>query len=107
MNNAKLQLEVVSPTTIKCGHIEWFALDTKLVGKVKVLLEENKKLKEHKYFTRQDALDEALDRINRAIEYIEDNFYEVGGEVGGSDLPYQPIQDLLDILKGENNEEKI
>lgn len=49
------------------------------------------------------VIDEELQqRIDEAIEYIEDNFYEVGGEVGGSDLPYQPIQDLLDILRGTN-----
>lgn len=47
------------------------------------------------------ALKEKCDAIDKGIEYIEDEFYEVGGCVGGSDLPYQPIQDLLDILKGK------
>ena len=44
MNNRELKLEVVSPTTIKCGHIQWFALNTKLVGKTKALIEENERL---------------------------------------------------------------
>lgn len=103
MNNAKLQLEVVSPTTIKCGHIEWFALDTKLVGKVKALLEENKGLKEHKHFTRQDALDEALDRIDKAIEYIENNqlVFEKCSKTQINEWFNEFYRDTLDILKGE------
>ena len=102
MNNAKLQLEVVSPTTIKCGHIEWFALDTKLVGKVKALLEENKKLKEHKYFTRQDALDEALDRIYKAIKEID--YFELKANHLDDTiyLDKELSNRLLDILRGED-----
>ena len=46
-------------------------------------------------------IEELQQRIDKAIEYIENEFYEVGGCVGGSDLPYQPIQNLLDILRGE------
>ena len=40
-------------------------------------------------------------RIKKAIKYIEDELWEVGGQVNGSDLPYdKAIQPLLDILKG-------
>lgn len=42
-----------------------------------------------------------LSRINKAIEYIEDNLYPVGCSVHGSDLPYDVIQPLVEILKGE------
>ena len=45
------------------------------------------------------------DRIDRAIEYIEDNLYPVGNDVNGSDLPYdEAIQPLVDILKGSDKE---
>lgn len=66
-------------------------------------LEEAKALEE--YDTLQEyrkALKEKCDAIDKAIEYIEENFYEVGDCISGSDMPYQPIQDLLDILRGNN-----
>lgn len=44
---------------------------------------------------------ELEERIDKAIEYIEDNLYPVGCSVHGSDLPYDVIQPLVEILKGE------
>lgn len=46
---------------------------------------------------------ELQDRIDKAIEYIENEFDEVGCCVSGSDLPYSYIDELLDILKGKDN----
>ena len=34
------KLMIDSPTSISLGHITWFALDTKLVGRIKALLKE-------------------------------------------------------------------
>lgn len=117
MNNAELKLEVVSPTTIKCGHIEWFALDTKLVGKVKALLEENEKLQKDKdrlVEEREDLLSSCLYQdkiIKKAIEYIEDNksyttiekFVKMNTfEKHDEDiLDEEMIKELLNILRGE------
>lgn len=43
------------------------------------------------------------DRIDKAIEYINKEFEEVGCCVDGSDLPYSYIAELLDILKGSDS----
>ena len=43
-------------------------------------------------------------RLNKAIDYIEKEFQEVGCCVDGSDLPYSYIAELLDILKGSDKE---
>ena len=47
---------------------------------------------------------ELEERIDKAIEYIEKEFEEVGCCVSGSDLPYSYIEELLDILKGSDEE---
>lgn len=44
------------------------------------------------------------DRISKALSYIETKLDPTGDNVSGSDLPYVYIEDLVDILKGENNE---
>ena len=42
------------------------------------------------------------ERIDKAIEYIENNLYPVGNDVNGSDLPYdEAIQPLVNILRGD------
>jgi len=41
------ELVINSPTSISIGTICWFGLDTKLVGRIKTLLEENEKLKDN------------------------------------------------------------
>lgn len=87
MNNAKLQLEVASPTSIRCGHIEWFALDTKLVGKVKALLEKNKILKE-KFKEIERLIDE---------DYFED---------GSFNNEYYIREIINEVLEGEDNEKQ-
>ena len=43
-------------------------------------------------------------KINKAIEYIENELSEECGNVCGSDLPYYVIDELLDILKGSDKE---
>lgn len=40
------KIYVSSPTSISIGNCTWYALDTKLVGRVKALIEENENLKE-------------------------------------------------------------
>ena len=51
---------------------------------------------------------EEIERLNNIIkevrEYIEDNFYQSGGCVGGTDLPYSYIEELLEILDKENKD---
>ena len=48
---------------------------------------------------------EEIERLQSIIkevrEYIEDNFYQSGGCVGGTDLPYSYIEELLEILDKE------
>ena len=47
----------------------------------------------------QEELEYLTERIDKAIEYIKEELYEVGGCVHGSDLPYdEAIQPLLEIL---------
>ena len=43
-------------------------------------------------------IDELEERIDKAIEYIKDNFDKTGICVSGSDLPYSYIEELLKIL---------
>lgn len=43
-------------------------------------------------------------RINKAIEYIKEDLYEVGGNVHGSDLPFSALEPLLEILGDKENE---
>lgn len=102
MNNAELKLEVVSPTTIKCGHIEWFALDTKLVGKVKVLLEENEELKK----VNKNLLlcnFESDDKINAVIDDLKHFhlIYNEDGKLITSDKSiFAQIRFFIDKLEG-------
>lgn len=44
--------------------------------------------------------DEETNKTAKAIKYINEELYEVGGNVHGSDLPYDCISDLLNILQG-------
>ena len=53
------KLMISSPTSISLGHITWFALDTKLVGRVKALLEER---------------DNLQSKIDKAIEFCDYSF---------------------------------
>ena len=50
-------------------------------------------------------VDELERRIDKAIEYIENELSEECGNVSGSDLPYYVIDELLDILKGSDSNE--
>lgn len=67
---------------------------------------ESERLKEYMkstYESSQELLSEKQNRINKAIEYIDENRYLSYDEncevISGSDIDY-----LLEILKGENNE---
>ena len=51
-----------------------------------------------------DVLFNKIKRIDKAIEYIENELSEECGNVCGSDLPYYVIDELLDILKGSDKE---
>lgn len=62
------------------------------------LQQENERLKEWK----EDLLKEniELESIRKeAIEYIKEMLYPVGSCVNGSDLPYESIESLLNILQ--------
>lgn len=52
----KNKLMINSPTSISLGHITWFALDTKLVGRIKALLKE------------RDDLQSKIDESDELIE---------------------------------------
>lgn len=39
----------------------------------------------------------------KALEYIEEELYPVGGKIHGSDLPYDTIESLVKILGGNND----
>ena len=58
---------------------------------IEFLLDENKRLKSI---------------INKARQYIEDNFDRSGINVSGSDLPFSYIEDLLLILNEVDKENK-
>lgn len=83
------------------------------------LLEENERLKEEnkRIFSKvnddelliSNAMNyaEAQDyksRVEKAIEYIKEEFGCTGVCVSGSDLPYSYIEDLLNILQGGKDE---
>ena len=72
---------ISSPTSISLGRITWFALDTKLVGRVKALLEER---------------DNLQSKIDKAIEFCDYSFknpwYVSEKELLGK---------IIDILKKE------
>ena len=75
------KLMISSPTSISLGRITWFALDTKLVGRVKALLEER---------------DNLQSKIDKAIEFCDYSFknpwYVSEKELLGK---------IIDILKKE------
>lgn len=81
------KLMISSPTSISLGHITWFALDTKLVGRVKTLLEER---------------DNLQFKIDKAIEYLyEHSQYNDGDGVHYIKEDEYCVDYLLDILKEE------
>lgn len=43
-------------------------------------------------------------KVNNAIEYINDMLYPIGTCVNGSDLPYESIESLLNILQNGSEE---
>ena len=120
MNNRKLKLEVVTPTTIKCGHIYWFALDTKLVGKTKALIEENERLnKELDYISSelnkcQEKIldkDNIINELEKCLEEEQDrlvrecsNIYE--DSLGKTKLVNEDIFDEIIRIKDKLKELK-
>ena len=74
------------------------------------IIQQELKLKNNEIWKLKHELYEALDlndkkylKINEAIEYIESELSCTGCCVSGSDLPYDVIEELLNILKGDNN----
>ena len=58
-----------------------------------------------KYAEKLELKNEELqEKINKAIEYIKEELYEVGGCVHGSDLPYSAIEPILEKLGDKENE---
>ena len=73
----------------------------------------NEKINE--LYNKLDAQDEIIEQLElenaslkkdkkKAIEYIKEELYEVGGCVHGSDLPYSAIEPILEILGDKENE---
>lgn len=76
------KLMISSPTSISLGHITWFALDTKLVGRVKALLEERDYLQSkidkvneviNQYMPNYSSCVKALDEIEFILKEVEEN----------------------------------
>ena len=62
------------------------------------LKQENERLSEILVW-KQEHEKELHTRIEKAVEYIQNNFDKTGECVSGSDLPYSYIEDLLNILQ--------
>lgn len=85
------KLIIVSPTAIAIGSTEFHGLDTKLVGRVKALLEENEKLIQ----MRADVIEHVRD------EQTEERF--VGGTCDGEKYYVLYHSDyLLTLLEAED-----
>lgn len=59
-----------------------------------------------KYAGHKEEIKELQDRIEKAIEYIEKNYYETIEDYKGYVIATIGIEELLNILKGENKNEK-
>ena len=70
-------------------------------------IDELEKVKED-YIKSLDKLDVLEDRIDKAIEYIEENAcYEEDTKIFCDDLRYDECLKLLDILRGEDENNSI
>ena len=55
-------------------------------------------------FKLSECLVKKQQRIDKAIEYIEEMLYPIGTCVNGSDLPYDSIESLLNILQNGSDD---
>ena len=62
------------------------------------LVNENEKIRKG-IMDLVDIRDGLQQRIDKAMEYIEDWLFDAGGN--GAEMPYEDIDDLLEILKGK------
>jgi len=84
-----------------------------LVEQLKKLEQENKQLKERYERLKQEHIDtitrneEKQQRIDKAIEYLKDNacYENTISELFCDDLDTDSCMELLDILRGEDNEQ--
>lgn len=53
---------------------------------------------EYSYLNLWEEEKELVEKIDKAIEYIKEELYEVGGCIHGSDLPHSAIEPILEIL---------
>lgn len=82
------KLHIESPTSISLGYNTWYNLDTKLVGRVKKMIDENQQLK---------------NRINDAIDLIKElACYEQDTHTYCRDIIYYDVQKIVDELKGKS-----
>lgn len=87
------KLMISSPTSISLGHITWFALDTKLVGRVKALLEERDNL--------QSKIDKANELIKRKLstetyQHLKKLYDDIDStEEIWEDYEFEDLQDIL------------
>lgn len=66
--------------------------------------EVNIEIEDHKIIISKPGAIDYKAIVDKAIEYIKKELGNAGGYVSGSDLDYEYIADLLEILKGGNNE---
>lgn len=53
---------------------------------------------------KEEVIKRQQETIDKAIEYIKDILYPIGTCVNGSDLPYESIESLLNILQNGSDE---
>ena len=75
------------------GHI---ISDYKVV--LKLSESEYKEIDKLLEYKGEESYSELRAKIDKAIEYIKENFDKTGIYVSGSDLPYSYIEELLEIL---------
>ena len=102
------KLHIESPTSISLGHITWFGLDTKMVGRIKALIEElefekatNKELLstgadlENKLYEEQDKNKRLNNIINELEKWLKD-YIKLFDEPDM--LEEQTCEDLKEVL---------
>ena len=76
------KLMISSPTSISLGHITWFALDTKLVGRVKTLIKEN------------DTLKEKIESLEEDVQYWKEKYEDLENQINND---YDPEIEIPQI----------
>ena len=74
----------------------------KIEEKANILLQDYRLRAENDYLNNLNDI--YIERINKAIEYIEKNYYDTIEDYKGYVIATIGVEKLLDILKGNDNE---